>query len=83
MEKEKKSIIYKTAVGKIQVSMGYSDHQKCWYVIGGKLGVLETGGSAVSSVIKVAIKKYIESNKLVMNGKISHSIYGIYSVNIR
>ena len=82
-KEQKKSVVYKTDVGKIQVSMYYSDHKKCWFVQGSQFGKLETGGSSISSAIKGAIKKFIENNKLEMNGKISHSIYGIYAVDIK
>lgn len=78
-----KAIIYKTDVGQIQVSMHYSDCRKCRVVQGSQFGKLETGGSSISSAIKGAMEKFIKNNKLEMDGKISHSIYGIYSVKIK
>lgn len=83
MEKiEIKSVVYKTDVAKIQVSMHYSEHKKIWYVQGSLYGKLEIGGSSFTSSIKGCIKKFIESNKLKMNGKISHYNYGIYAVDV-
>ena len=79
---EKKTVVYKTDAGKVQVSMHYSEHKKNWYVQGSLFGKLETGGSSFTSSIKECIKKFIESNKLKMNGKISHYIYGIYAVDV-
>ena len=80
---EKKSIIYKTSVGKIQVSMFYSNHSKCWVVQGSRYGILECGGSSITSTIKGTIKNYIEKNNLQIKGKITHSIYGMYSVEVQ
>ena len=77
-----KSIVYKTDFGKIQVSIHYSNHKKIWYVQGSQFGKLETGGSSFASTIKGCIKKFIEDNKLKMNGKINNSIYGIYAVDV-
>ena len=83
MNKEEiKSIVYKTDVAKIQVAMHYSEHKKSWYVQGSIYGILETGGSSVASVIKGAIKKFIEDNNIKMNGKITHYGYGIYAVDV-
>lgn len=79
---EEKSIVFKTDFGRIQVAINYSEHKKNWYVQGSKFGILETGGSSVASTIKACIKKFIEDNDLKMNGKISHSIYGIYAVEV-
>ena len=79
---EEKSIVFKTDFGRIQVAINYSEHKKNWYVQGSKFGILETGGSSVASTIKFCIKKFIQNNDLKMNGKISHSIYGIYSVDV-
>ena len=76
------SIVYKTDVGKIQVAMHYSEHKKNWYVQGSIYGILETGGSSNASVIKGAIKKFIEDNNIKMNGKITHYGYGIYAVDV-
>ena len=83
MKKEEiKTVVYKTNFGKIQVAMHYSEHKNFWYVQGSQFGILETGGSSIASTIKSCIKKFIEENNLKMNGKISHSIYGIYSVDV-
>jgi len=83
MEKEEiNSVVYKTDSGNIQVAMHYSEHKKNMYVQGSIYGKLETGGSSVASTIKCCIKKFIQENNLKMNGKISHSIYGIYAVEI-
>ena len=79
---EKKSVVYKTDVTKIQVAMHYSEHKKNWYVQGSLYGMLETGGSSVASTIKLCIKKFIEDNKIKMNGKITHYGYGIYAVDV-
>ena len=76
------SVVYKTDSGNIQVAMHYSEHKNFWYVQGSMHGKLETGGSSVASTIKFCIKKFIKDNDLKMNGKISHSIYGIYSVDV-
>ena len=81
-KEENKSIVYKTDVGKIQVAMHYSEHKKNWYVQGSQFGILETGGSSIASTIKSCIKKFIENNKLKMNGKITHYGYGIYAVDV-
>jgi hypothetical protein len=79
----RKSVVYKTDVGNIQVAMCYSQHKKNWYVQGSIYGKLETGGgSSNASAIKGCIKKFIQDNDLKMNGKISHSIYGIYAVEL-
>ena len=83
MNKEEiKPIIYKTDFGKIQVAIHYSEHKKNWYVQGSMHGKLETGGSSVASTIKFCIKKFIEDNKLKMNGKVTHYGYGIYAVDV-
>ena len=83
MKKEEiKTVVYKTNFGKIQVAMHYSEHKKTRYVQGSQFGILETGGSSIASTIKSCIKKFIEDNDLKINGKISHSIYGIYSVDV-
>ena len=83
MEKiEKKSVVYKKDVAKIQVAMHYSEHKKTWYVQGSIYGMLETGGSLFTSTIKGCIKKFIEDNKIKMNGKITHYGYGIYAVEV-
>ena len=83
MKKEEiNSVVYKTDSGNIQVAIHYSEHKNFWYVQGSMYGKLETGGSSVASTIKGAIKKFIKENNLKMNGKISHSIYGIYSVDV-
>ena len=84
MNKEEiKPVVYKTDVAKIQVSMHYSEHKKNRYVQGSLYGKLETGGrSSDASTIKFCIKKFIQDNNIKMNGKISHSIYGIYSVDV-
>ena len=82
MKKEEKTVVYKTDVGKIQIAMHYSEHKKNWYVQGSMHGKLETGGSPIASTIKGAIKKFIENNKLKMNGKIIHFGYGIYAVDV-
>ena len=79
---DKNSVVYKTDVAKIQVAIHYSEHKKNWYVQGSQFGILETGGSSVASTIKLCIKKFIENNKLKMNGKIIHYIYGIYAVDV-
>ena len=83
MEKQEKSIVYKTDFGRIQVAMHYSEHKKNWYVQGSKFGILETGGSSVAPTIKACIKKFIVDNDLKMNDKITHYGYGIYAVYIR
>ena len=83
MKKEEiNSVVYKTDFAKIQVAIHYSEHKKNWYVQGSMHGKLETGGSSITSAIKGCIKKFIEDNNLKMNGKISHSIYGIYAVDV-
>ena len=83
MKKEEiNSVVYKTDSGNIQVAIHYSEHKKNWYVQGSQFGILETGGSSIASAIKCSIKKFIEDNNLKMNGKISHSIYGIYAVDV-
>ena len=83
MKKEEKTVVYKTDVGKIQIAMHYSEHKKNWYVQGSIYGKLETGGgSSIAPAIKGAIKNFIQDNNLKMNGKISHSIYGIYAVDV-
>ena len=84
MKKEEiKPVVYKTDVAKIQVAIHYSEHKKNWYVQGSLYGKLETGGrSSVASTIKFCIKKFIEDNKLKMNGKVTHYIYGIYAVDV-
>ena len=83
MKKEEiKPVVYKTDVAKIQVAIHYSEHKKKWYVQGSIYGKLETGGSSVASTIKACIKTFIQNNDLKMNGKISHSIYGIYAVDL-
>ena len=79
---EKKSVVYKKDVAKIQVAMHYSEHKKTWYVQGSIYGMLETGGSLFTSTIKGCIKKFIEDNKIKMNGKITHYGYGIYAVEV-
>ena len=80
---EKKTVVYKTEFAKIQVSMNYSEHKNFWYVQGSQFGILETGGgSSIASTIKSCIKKFVENNNLKINGKISHSIYGIYAVEV-
>ena len=77
------SVVYKTDSGNIQVAVHYSEHKNFWYVQGSMHGKLETGGgSSIASTIKLCIKKFIQDNDLKMNGKISHSIYGIYSVDV-
>ena len=76
------SVVYKTDFAKIQVAIHYSEHKKNWYVQGSQFGILETGGSSIASIIKGCIKKFIKDNDLKMNGKISHSIYGIYAVDV-
>lgn len=83
MKKEEiKSVVYKTDSGNIQVAIHYSEHKNFWYVQGSMHGKLETGGSSVAPAIKGAIKNFIKDNNLKMNGKISHSIYGIYAVDV-
>ena len=82
MKKIEKSVVYKTDVAKIQVSMHYSEHKKTWYVQGSIYGKIETGGSLVASTIKGCIKKFIEDNNIKMIGKITHFIYGIYAVDV-
>lgn len=84
MKEEKiKSVVYKTDSAKIQVTMHYSQHKKKWYVLGSIYGKLETGGgSSIAPSIKGAIKNFIKDNDLKINGKISHSIYGIYTVDV-
>ena len=79
---EEKTVVYKTDFAKILVSIHYSEHKKKWYVQGSIYGKLETGGSSFTSTIKACIKNFIEKNKLQMNGKISHCIYGIYAVEV-
>ena len=79
---EENSVVYKTDAGKIQVAVHYCDHKKNWYVQGSQFGILETGGSSIASIIKGCIKKFIENNKLKMNGKITHYGYGIYAVDV-
>ena len=81
-KEDKKTVVYKTDAAKIQVSMNYSEHKKNWYVQGSQFGILETGGSSVASTIKSCIKKFVENNKLKMNGKITHYGYGIYAVDV-
>lgn len=80
--KTNNSVVYKTEIGKIQVSLNYSDHSKKYYVEGSLYGKLETGGSSYRKEIKSAIKKFIKDRNLKMNGNIEHSIYGIYSVGV-
>lgn len=82
MKEEEKYVVYKTDSGNIQVAIHYSEHKKIWYVQGSIYGKLETGGSSNAPAIKLCIKKFIEDNNLKMNGKISHSIYGIYAVEL-
>ena len=83
MKKEEiKPVVYKTDVAKIQVAIHYSEHKNFWYVQGSIYGKLETGGSSFTSYIKGCIKKFIEDNKLKMNGKVTHYIYGIYAVEV-
>ena len=84
MEKQEeiKTVVYKTEFAKILVSIHYSEHKKNWYVQGSQFGILETGGSSIASTIKSCIKKFVENNKLKMNGKITHYGYGIYAVDI-
>lgn len=84
MKKEEiNSVVYKTDSGNIQVAIHYSEHKKTRYVQGSMHGKLETGGgSSIAPSIKGAIKKFIDENNLKMNGKISHSIYGIYAVDV-
>ena len=82
MKKEDKSVVYKTDFGRIQVAMHYSEHKHVWYVMGSMYGKLEMGGSSVASTIKGCIKKFIESNNIKMNGKITHYNYGIYAVDV-
>ena len=79
---DKNSVVYKTDVAKIQVAIHYSEHKKSWYVQGSVYGQLETGGFSFTSTIKACIKNFIENNKLKMNGKIIHYIYGIYAVDV-
>ena len=55
MKKEdKKTVVYKTDVAKIQVSMHYSEHKKNWYVQGSQFGILETGDLQMLQLLKVA-----------------------------
>ena len=81
-QEEINPVVYKTDSGNIQVAINYSEHKKNWYVQGSLYGKLETGGSSVASTIKACIKTFIQNNDLKMNGKISHSIYGIYAVEV-
>ena len=81
-QEEINPVVYKTDSGNIQVAINYSEHKKNWYVQGSLYGKLETGGSSVASTIKACIKTFIQNNDLKMNGKISHSIYGIYAVDL-
>lgn len=81
-KEEEKTVVYKTDSGNIQVAIHYSEHKKNWYVQGSIYGKLETGGSSITSTIKCCIKKFIQDNNIKMNGKISHSIYGIYAVEV-
>ena len=76
------SVVYKTDVAKIQVSIHYSEHKKTSYVQGSIYGKLETGGSSIASAIKFCIKKFIQNNDLKINGKVTHYGYGIYAVDV-
>ena len=83
MKKEEiNSVVYKTDVAKIQVSIHYSEHKKNWYVQGSLYGKLETGGSSVASTIKACIKTFIQNNDLKIIDKITNYNYGIYAVYV-
>ena len=81
-KKKKKSIVFKTDFGRIQVAINYSEHKKNWYVQGSKFGILETGGASIASTIKACIKTFIQNNDLKMIDRITHYGYGIYAVYI-
>ena len=67
---------------KINVSIGYSEHKKCNFVIGSLHSTLESGGSSHAKEIKQAMKHYTKENNIELSENISHSIYGIYSAYI-
>jgi hypothetical protein len=73
-------MVYKTESGKILVSLCESERQGKW-VQGSMFGILETGRSANSKLIRAAIKKFSNDNGLNISD-ISHSIYGIYAANV-